>query len=77
MAHHRIGILAARCLPGWWLLISMASRYYAAAAAPKVIISFAGVNPRQTPLWIAQEQRLSPSTALTPMLSLSARGRFK
>ena len=27
-----------------------------AAAGPKVVISFAGVNPRQTPLWIAQEQ---------------------
>jgi NitT/TauT family transport system substrate-binding protein len=31
----------------------------AAAAAPsKVVISFAGINPRQTPLWIAQEQGL-------------------
>ncbi|HEX2229422.1 MAG TPA: ABC transporter substrate-binding protein, partial [Candidatus Binatia bacterium] len=29
-----------------------------ALAAPKVAISFAGVNPRQTPLWIAQEQGL-------------------
>ncbi len=27
-----------------------------AAAAPKIVISFAGINPRQTPLWIAQEQ---------------------
>jgi NitT/TauT family transport system substrate-binding protein len=26
--------------------------------AAKVVISFAGVNPRQTPLWIAQEQGL-------------------
>ena len=28
----------------------------ALAAGSKVVISFAGVNPRQTPLWIAQEQ---------------------
>lgn len=28
----------------------------AALAAPKIAISFAGMNPRQTPLWIAQEQ---------------------
>jgi len=28
----------------------------AALAAPKIAISFAGINPRQTPLWIAQEQ---------------------
>jgi ABC-type nitrate/sulfonate/bicarbonate transport system substrate-binding protein len=27
-----------------------------ALAASKVVISFAGINPRQTPLWIAQEQ---------------------
>lgn len=27
-------------------------------AAPKIAISFAGMNPRQTPLWIAQEQGL-------------------
>ena len=27
-----------------------------AATGAKVVISFAGVNPRQTPLWIAQEQ---------------------
>ena len=30
----------------------------AAAAAPKIVISFAGMNPRQAPLWIAQEQGL-------------------
>ena len=30
----------------------------ALAAGSKVVISFAGVNPRQTPLWIAQEQAL-------------------
>jgi NitT/TauT family transport system substrate-binding protein len=29
-----------------------------AASGSKVAISFAGVNPRQTPLWIAQEQGL-------------------
>ena len=29
-----------------------------ALAGSKVVISFAGINPRQTPLWIAQEQRL-------------------
>ena len=28
----------------------------AALGAPKIAISFAGINPRQTPLWIAQEQ---------------------
>ncbi len=28
----------------------------AALAGPKIAISFAGINPRQTPLWIAQEQ---------------------
>jgi NitT/TauT family transport system substrate-binding protein len=31
-------------------------KLHAAVAGPKVVISFAGVNPRQTPLWIAQEQ---------------------
>ena len=30
----------------------------AAAAASKTVISFAGMNPRQAPLWIAQEQGL-------------------
>jgi NitT/TauT family transport system substrate-binding protein len=29
-----------------------------AAGASKTVISFAGINPRQTPLWIAQEQGL-------------------
>jgi NitT/TauT family transport system substrate-binding protein len=29
-----------------------------AAAASRIVISFAGINPRQTPLWIAQEQGL-------------------
>jgi NitT/TauT family transport system substrate-binding protein len=29
-----------------------------ALAASKIVISFAGMNPRQTPLWIAQEQGL-------------------
>lgn len=29
-----------------------------AVAGQKIVISFAGVNPRQTPLWIAQEQGL-------------------
>ena len=28
----------------------------AAPAAAKIAISFAGINPRQTPLWIAEEQ---------------------
>jgi NitT/TauT family transport system substrate-binding protein len=31
---------------------------YAAASVPRIAISFAGINPRQTPLWIAQEQGL-------------------
>lgn len=31
---------------------------HGAVAASKIAISFAGVNPRQTPLWIAQEQGL-------------------
>ncbi len=29
---------------------------HAASAQPKIIVSFAGINPRQSPLWIAQEQ---------------------
>jgi NitT/TauT family transport system substrate-binding protein len=44
------------------LFASLASLQSAARsgawAASKVAISFAGVNPRQTPLWIAQEQGL-------------------
>jgi NitT/TauT family transport system substrate-binding protein len=36
----------------------MPDRAQAASAGSKVVISFAGVNPRQTPLWIAQEQNL-------------------
>jgi NitT/TauT family transport system substrate-binding protein len=31
---------------------------YAAVSAPRIAVSFAGINPRQTPLWIAQEQGL-------------------
>jgi ABC-type nitrate/sulfonate/bicarbonate transport system substrate-binding protein len=30
----------------------------AASVQPKTIVSFAGINPRQSPLWIAQEQGL-------------------
>ena len=56
MAHHRIGILAATVFSALVALQHSIEIY--AAAVPKVIISFAGVNPRQTPLWIAQEQRL-------------------
>jgi NitT/TauT family transport system substrate-binding protein len=57
MAHHRIGILAAAVFTAL-VAFQHSIEIYAAAAVPKVIISFAGVNPRQTPLWIAQEQRL-------------------
>jgi ABC-type nitrate/sulfonate/bicarbonate transport system substrate-binding protein len=57
MAHYRIGILAAAVFTAW-VAFQHSIEIYAAAAVPKVIISFAGVNPRQTPLWIAQEQRL-------------------
>ena len=34
------------------------SKMHSAFAASKIVISFAGINPRQTPLWIAQEQGL-------------------
>ena len=42
-------------LASCWAVIAIAA-FEANAAGAKVIISFAGVNPRQTPLWIAQEQ---------------------
>jgi NitT/TauT family transport system substrate-binding protein len=32
------------------------TKVHAASAQPKTIVSFAGINPRQSPLWIAQEQ---------------------
>ena len=32
------------------------SEVQAASGQPKTVVSFAGMNPRQTPLWIAQEQ---------------------
>jgi NitT/TauT family transport system substrate-binding protein len=35
-----------------------AAKVDTALAAARVVISFAGINPRQTPLWIAQEQGL-------------------
>ncbi|HEY7163736.1 MAG TPA: ABC transporter substrate-binding protein [Candidatus Binatia bacterium] len=44
-------ILVATATVGW-------IRGEAAAAASKIVISFAGMNPRQAPLWIAQEQGL-------------------
>jgi len=39
-------------------LLGAAGSIKPASAAQKIAISFAGVNPRQTPLWIAQEQGL-------------------
>ena len=39
-------------------LISWGIASSVSAAASKIAISFAGMNPRQTPLWIAQEQGL-------------------
>ena len=57
MARYRIGILAALFL-GLVTLHRYSIEVHAAAATSKVVISFAGVNPRQTPLWIAQEQKL-------------------
>src|SRR5687767_5587361 len=56
MVRSRIGILAA-AFAGLVAFHQYCIEVHAAAAAPKVVISFAGVNPRQTPLWIAQEQR--------------------
>lgn len=56
MAHHRMSILAAAVFTAFVAVQHSVEIY--AAAVPKIIISFAGVNPRQTPLWIAQEQRL-------------------
>jgi ABC-type nitrate/sulfonate/bicarbonate transport system substrate-binding protein len=57
MACYRIGILASALFAGLGAFHQYCIEVYAAAAPPKVVISFAGVNPRQTPLWIAQEQR--------------------
>src|SRR5687767_805539 len=57
MVRSRIGILAA-AFAGLVAFHQHRIELHAAAAPPKVVISFAGVNPRQTPLWIAQEQRL-------------------
>ena len=57
MARCRIGILAIAVFTAL-VAFQHSSEIYAAAAPSKVVISFAGVNPRQTPLWIAQEQRL-------------------
>jgi ABC-type nitrate/sulfonate/bicarbonate transport system substrate-binding protein len=56
MARYRIGILAALFL-GLIAFDQYRIELHAAAPLPKVVISFAGVNPRQTPLWIAQEQK--------------------
>ena len=57
MARYRIGILASALFAGLGAFHQYCIEVHAAAAPPKVVISFAGVNPRQTPLWIAQEQR--------------------
>src|SRR5918993_5266493 len=57
MARYRIGILSTAVFTAL-VTFQHSSEIYAAAAPSKVVISFAGVNPRQTPLWIAQEQRL-------------------
>jgi NitT/TauT family transport system substrate-binding protein len=56
MVRSRIGILVA-AFAGLGAFHQHRVELHAAAAPPKVVISFAGVNPRQTPLWIAQEQR--------------------
>jgi NitT/TauT family transport system substrate-binding protein len=56
MVRSRIGILVA-AFAGLVAFHQHQIELHAAAAPPKVVISFAGVNPRQTPLWIAQEQR--------------------
>jgi NitT/TauT family transport system substrate-binding protein len=56
MVRSRIGILVA-AFAGLVAFQQHRIELHAAAAPPKVVISFAGVNPRQTPLWIAQEQR--------------------
>ena len=56
MVRSRIGILAA-AFAGLVAFHQHRFELHAAAAPPKVVISFAGVNPRQTPLWIAQEQK--------------------
>jgi ABC-type nitrate/sulfonate/bicarbonate transport system substrate-binding protein len=40
------------------LLLISAAKVDTALTASKIIISFAGINPRQTPLWIAQEHGL-------------------
>jgi NitT/TauT family transport system substrate-binding protein len=40
------------------LVVQQAVSVQAASGGSKIAISFAGVNPRQTPLWIAQEQGL-------------------
>ena len=37
-------------------IVALVLQVSAAPAAAKIAISFAGMNPRQTPLWIAQEQ---------------------
>ena len=37
-------------------VVALVLQVSAAPAAAKIAISFAGMNPRQTPLWIAQEQ---------------------
>ncbi len=58
MARYRIGILARALFAGLVALHQYSIEGHAAAAPSKVVISFAGVNPRQTPLWIAQEQKL-------------------
>ncbi len=38
------------------VLFKNGSEVQAASGQPKTVVSFAGMNPRQTPLWIAQEQ---------------------
>ena len=57
MAGFRIGILAAM-FAGLVTFDQHRIELHAATAPAKLVISFAGVNPRQTPLWIAREQRL-------------------
>ena len=56
MFHHWLRRFSSVC--AIFALLGAAGSIKPASAAQKIAISFAGVNPRQTPLWIAQEQGL-------------------
>ena len=55
MAGFRFDILAVIFFAAF-SLVRNGSEVEAASGQPKTVVSFAGMNPRQTPLWIAQEQ---------------------